>query len=254
MIENNHEIIPGAGPFYYEGNSIGLLLIHGGGGGTCADLKLLAEDLNKIKGFTINVPLLPGFGTSPKNLRNTPISAWKNALEREIYDLKNKCSRIIVGGHSMGGLLALILAGQYSFDAVFTISSPVGIQRFLFKLVPFFKLFIKYHSINSDTFRDDTNGAWVGYDKIPLNIATKVKKLMNEMKKSLNKVKCPAVLFQGCLDSEITKESMDYIYENISSSKKRKIWLKNNQHPILNSPDHPQIVSELVNFINEICI
>ena len=41
------DIIPGAGPFYFEGNNVGILLIHGGGGGTCADLKPLAEELHK---------------------------------------------------------------------------------------------------------------------------------------------------------------------------------------------------------------
>ncbi|GAI92190.1 unnamed protein product, partial [marine sediment metagenome] len=28
--------LPGAGPFYFDGNDIGIVIIHGGGGGTCA--------------------------------------------------------------------------------------------------------------------------------------------------------------------------------------------------------------------------
>ena len=36
---DNLKVLPGAGPFYFEGNNIGILMIHGGGGGTCADLR-----------------------------------------------------------------------------------------------------------------------------------------------------------------------------------------------------------------------
>lgn len=253
MKEKNEKILSGAGPFYFKGNNIGILLIHGGGGGTCADLKPLAEDLHSRGGFTINVPLLPGFGTTPKDLRNIQIEDWKSALYSELSMLNNKCDNVFVGGHSMGGVLTLILAANYNLDGIFTISAPIGIQRFLFYLVPLFKIFIKYHSVDSEKFIKETNGKWVGYKKIPLNIATKLKSLMKEMKLSLNKIKCPVLIFQGKNDSEIKRQSMEYIFNNIKSSKKKKIWLPNNYHPILDSPDHKQIVSELIKFINELC-
>ena len=243
----------GAGPFFFEGNKIGVLIIHGGGGGTCADLKPLAEDLHKKGGYTINVPLLPGFGTKPEDLKNISIEDWKSALDEELTILKNKCNRICVGGHSMGGILTLILTANYNLDAIFTISAPRGIQTPLIHLVPFFKIFVKYHKTNSEQLKKDTNGKWIGYDKIPVNIGIKVKKLMKEMKECLPKVKCPTLLFQGRLDSKIKRKSMDYIFSNITSKVKKKIWLEHNGHPILDSPDHNQIVSETLNFINENC-
>ncbi len=242
-----------AGPFYYKGNNIGILLIHGGGGGTCADLKPLAEDLNSKEGYTINVPLLPGYGTTKKDLKSTPIDLWKSRIKEEITKLEDTCDKIIVGGHSMGGVLTLISASNYELNGIFTISAPIGIQSILFHLVPLFKIFVKYHKINSEQFKKDTNGKWVGYDKIPLNIATKLKRMMKEMKKSLNEINCPALILQGKIDSDIKKNSMDYIFDNIGSKKKRKIWLENNGHPILDSPDHNQIVVEVVKFINEFC-
>jgi carboxylesterase len=250
---NNNIIMEGAGPFYFKGNRIGIIIIHGGGGGTCADLEPLAEDLNSKGNYTINVPLLPGYGTSPEDLKNTHIDEWKSALEKEIKALIDICDKIIVGGHSMGGILTLILASNYNFDGIFTISAPAGVQSFLIHLVPLFKIFVKYHKIRSERFREDTDGKWVGYDKIPVNIGIKVKKLIKEMKGSLSKIKCPTLLFQGRLDSDIKKNSMNYIFGKISSKNKKKIWLEQNGHPILDSPNHNQIVSELFRFINEIC-
>jgi len=243
----------GAGPFLFEGNKIGILMIHGAGGGTCADLKPLAEDLHKKGDYTVKIPLLPGFGSSPEELKNSRVDEWISALKEEISTLMDTCDRIIVGGHSMGGLLTLILAANYDFDGIFTISAPAGVQSFLINLVPLFKIFVKYYKIPSEQFKKDTNGKWVGYDKIPVNIGIKAKRLMKDMKQALIKICCPILLFQGQLDSDIKKNSMDFIFSKISSKNKKKIWLEHNGHPILDSPDHNQIVSELFNFIQEIC-
>lgn len=248
----NKEILLGAGPFYYEGNTLGILFVHGGGGGTCADIKSIAEDLHKQGQFTLSVPLLPGYGTSPEDLRATPIKAWIDALDEEIALLKKKCDKIIMGGHSMGGVLTLISASKHELDGIFTISAPVGIRAFITKFVPFFQLFIKYFPIEYDKFKEETDGKWVGYKKIPLNIAIKINKLMKEMKEKLINITCPTLIMQGRLDSVIQRKSLEQIFNGISSKNKTKVWLENNDHPILDSPDHNQIVSEITNFIENL--
>lgn len=247
-----HNKLPGAGPFYFKGNNIGILMIHGGGGGTCADLKYIAEEIHNKEGYSIYLPLLPGFGTSPEILNETPINTWKSALIEALSVINERCSKIIVGGHSMGGALALILVGNYKVDGAFTISAPIGIPKKA-KLVPILKIFIKYHKIDSDGFKKATNNKWVGYNKIPLTQGTKMNKLIKEMKQVLSNIRCPVLLFQGCLDNVIKTNSMDYIYKNINSKVKRKIWLENNHHSILESPDQVIIVSELISFIKEKC-
>jgi carboxylesterase len=245
------EKISGAGPFYYNGNKLGILLFHGGGGGTAVDLKPIAEDLNKEGGYTTKVPLLPGYGTSPRDLREIEISNWLKVVLTEFKSLKEICDQVIVGGHSMGGILALILASEVTVDGLFSIATPIAIKGFLPKLVPLFNLFIKYHSIDSDKLKAESNHEWIGYDKVPLNIAPKIKKLITIMKNGLIEIKCPIILFQGNLDEQIVKGSMEYIYKHVSSKMKQKIWLENNQHSILRCPDHDIIIKELNEFINK---
>lgn len=245
------EIMEGAGPFFFEGNKIGILAIHGGGGGTAADLKPLAQELNRRKGFTVKVPLLPGYGTSPEELKITSPQEWKSFLTQEIKHLRSKCEKIIVGGHSMGGVLTLILAAENDLDGIFTISTPMRLKGFAHKLVPIAKIFIKYYSIDSEQFKEDTDGLWVGYKKIPLNIAPKIKALIKEMKESLPKVNCPVICFQGKLDALIKSSSMDKIFNLVASDIKKKIWLENQDHPILKSPDHEIIVKQLIQFIRD---
>jgi carboxylesterase len=250
----SEQVLPGAGPFYFEGNEVGIIFIHGGGGGTCADLKGIAEELHHKKGYTIHVPLLPGFGTNPKNLKNTTVEDFKDALHQEIDLLKKKCQKIIVGGHSMGGALTLIMAAQHDLDGIFTISAPVGwirpysILKMLWKLITH----LPYFPVEYDNLKKETDGKWVGYKKIPINMASKISTLFKEMKANFSKVMCPALIMQGRLDSAVKPESMNTIYNAISSENKKNLWLENNDHPILDSPDHDQIVSEIINFISNI--
>jgi len=245
------EPMEGAGPFFYQGNKVGIIMIHGGGGGTCADLKLLAEDLHDKEGYTISVPLLPGYGTSPEDLMNTPMQDWYDHLEKEVKTLQQKCENIYMGGHSMGGVLSLISASKNDFDGIFSISTPYDLKGILPKLIPLAKLFrIKYHSVDSDIFREETGGLWIGYNKIPVNIGNKIILLLKEMKKVLHMIRCPALLLQGRFDSEIKKSSMENISNAIKSKIKKSVWLEQG-HPILLCNEHDRIVSEIISFIND---
>jgi len=245
-------IIPGAGPFNFNGNKVGILMYHGFGGGTCSDLKYIAEDIFNQKGYTIYLPLLPGFGTSPEDLSQVQIKNWIESMERAFLDIRQRCDIIIVGGHSIGGVLPFILANSHKLDGIFAISAPIGIKGIGPLIASIIKIFMKYHKIKSKRFKRETDGKWIGYNKIPINIVAKIKKLIIKMKENLPNIDCPVILFQGRKDKQIKKQSMNYIYQNIKSTDKRKIWLENNDHPILDSPDQEIIINEIINFVEQI--
>ncbi len=128
-------------------------------------------------------------------------------------------------------------------------SSPIGIKGFGMKLIPLVRVFVKYHSVGSEGLKEQTDGKWVGYDKIPLNIAPKIKQLLKEMKKSLPQIECPVIFFQGRYDAVIKKKSMDAMFDAVKSKDKEKVWLENNDHPILDSPDHEFLAKKLKEWI-----
>ena len=149
----------------------------------------------------------------------------------------------------MGGVLGFILASKVKVDGLISIATPIAIKGFLPKLAPIMDLFIKFHRIDSDSLRSESNNEWIGYDEIPLNIVSKINSLLKIMKSSLDQIDCPILLFQGRLDDQIAIDTMEDLYRNIRSKIKRKIYLENNQHPILNCPDHDIIVREVISFI-----
>jgi carboxylesterase len=64
-------------------------------------------------GFTVELPLLPGHGTSVDDMATTTFADWSAAAERAYDDLAARCTRVVVAGLSMGGTLAAWLATRH---------------------------------------------------------------------------------------------------------------------------------------------
>ena len=96
------------GGFFWQGGADGVLLLHGLTA-TTAEVRPLAKRFHD-EGFTVSAVLLPGHGTTPEKLSHTHRREWIAVCEKAYAELQKKCSRVIVGGESTGGILALHLA------------------------------------------------------------------------------------------------------------------------------------------------
>ena len=99
------------GSFFWKGGETGVLLLHGLTS-TTAEVRPLAKRLLS-EGYTVSGILLPGHGTMPENLSQTHREDWVKASEEAYNELKRECSSVIVGGESVGALLALRLASDH---------------------------------------------------------------------------------------------------------------------------------------------
>jgi carboxylesterase len=93
-----------------EGNSHGILLLHGFGD-TPQTLGLLARHLHQ-SGFDVRAPLLPGHGRSVEAFVISRRAEWIAFARQELADLRANHATVSVAGLSMGGALAAILASE----------------------------------------------------------------------------------------------------------------------------------------------
>lgn len=93
------------------GNRVGVLLIHGLGG-TPLELKSIARGLN-ASGFTVHCCQLAGHCATEEDLLSTDWHDWFASVEKALAALEQRCSTIVVGGLSMGAILALHLAAKH---------------------------------------------------------------------------------------------------------------------------------------------
>lgn len=99
---------PWSAPGHGERAAVGVVVVHGFTANP-RGTRPLGERL-AAAGFAVEVPLLPGHGTSVRDLARTTYADWRRHVEGTISALAAGRDRLVVVGHSMGGTLALDLA------------------------------------------------------------------------------------------------------------------------------------------------
>ena len=107
MTQNDQSLI-------FEGGEIGFLLIHGLGG-TPVELRVLAKGLQKA-GYTVHCPQLPGHCGSEDDLKHVSWRDWVAGSEAALDHLRKRCGTVVVGGLSMGAVVALQVARNKPAD------------------------------------------------------------------------------------------------------------------------------------------
>lgn len=95
---------------FYEGGSTGVLLIHGLGG-TPIELKRVARAVHAA-GHTALCCTLAGHCGSEADLLATRWQDWYASVDAAFQQLSQRCDRVVVGGLSLGAILALHLAAR----------------------------------------------------------------------------------------------------------------------------------------------
>ncbi len=99
------------GGYTGEGDRTGVLLIHGYTGSP-TEMRWIGDYLH-ARGLTVSGPLLPGHGTTPEAMNRCRWTDWTGHVEAALADLRARCTRVFVGGLSMGSLLTLHLAARH---------------------------------------------------------------------------------------------------------------------------------------------
>ena len=102
-------VIPGCEPMSHVGGSpIGVLVVHGFTG-TPASMRGVADAM-AVAGFDVELPRLPGHGTTVQDMLTTGWSDWTAEVARARGALAERCAQVVLVGQSMGATLVLASA------------------------------------------------------------------------------------------------------------------------------------------------
>ncbi len=117
-------LIPGAEPWSHVGEGPhGALVIHGFTSNP-SSMRGVAEALGQA-GFHVEMPLLPGHGTTLDDMLPTRWADWHSAAESAYAALTERSDKVVVVGLSMGGALTLRLGADHPEIAGLVCINPV---------------------------------------------------------------------------------------------------------------------------------
>lgn len=251
-MDKNPEILPTAEPFLIKGNSVGCLLVHGYTG-TPKEMRMLADSL-KLEGYTVLAPRLFGHATDPEDMLRARWWDWIANVEDALTLLKGCTDHQIVIGLSMGGALSLLTAARYPVDAVVSLSTPydlphdprVKLLKYIYWMMP------RQPKGKPDWHNPDAVSDHVDYPYFPTRSLLELKGLLDTMRSDLGKITVPAFFAQSHGDHTIPPESLDYLYENVSSKQKTSLWVDDSGHVIIREPEREKVFTAIKEFIRQV--
>jgi carboxylesterase len=214
--------MPGAEPFSAEGGPHGALVCHGFTG--CPQsMRPLAEAF-AAAGFAVELPRLPGHGTSVDDMINTRWSDWSGHLDKAYTDLASRCDRVVVAGLSMGGTLAAWLAVQHpEIAGLITVNGafdpPAG---------PFIEMLRQMVEQGHDRMPGVGNDVALegvtelAYSEAPLQpLLSLIEAGQSDLFERLGDIRCPVLVFSSKNDHVVPPTSADVITTRVSGPVER---------------------------------
>lgn len=204
-------------PFSLPGDRASALLLHGYSG-TPYEVLPLGVALSE-RGIAAVGPLLPGHGTSPEALNQTPWSAWLNEALAAFDALPAERPRVVVGC-SMGGLLAILIAARRAREvAGVVLLSPallfhpggsvgIGLSRAgLWRVRPM----IEKESPGGDVDDEEAQRKNPTYPVLPVKGLCELDALRREAIATLPALRAPVCVLHGALDRTIAPRAVDVV-------------------------------------------
>ncbi|HZT65455.1 MAG TPA: alpha/beta fold hydrolase [Acidimicrobiales bacterium] len=222
-------VLPGAEPFSSSGGPDGVLVLHGFTG--CPQsMRGLAEAF-AAAGFTTELPLLPGHGTSIEDMIPTRWEDWYGAAEAAYHDLDSRCDRVAVAGLSMGGTLACRLAVDHADVAGLVLVNP-AVQPPADSFVEMMQGTLDagmqtISGVGNDIARPESTE--LAYDATPVAAVMSLFEATRQMEPHLGRISCPVLLITSRQDHVVPPESSDLLASSVSGPVDR-LWLERSYH------------------------
>lgn len=244
------ELMPGAEPMSADGGPVGVLVLHGFTGNP-QSVRPLAEGLADA-GFSVEMPLLSGHGTTVEDMLDTTWSDWAADAEAALRALADRTTTQVVAGLSMGGSLTVWLATKHPELAGIICVNPA--TRAAPEVQDYIRALIAegdetFESIGSDVANPDSPES--AYDATPLRPLLSMFKASDRIAPRLDTIKMPLLLFTSPQDHVVPPTDSDFLAENVSGPVER-VSCERSYHVATLDYDSEMIIERSIAFIEAV--
>ncbi len=218
--------LSGAEPFFYRGSSTGCLVLHGFGSSP-GEVRWLGQHLAG-QGWTVCGPRLAGHGTDYHSLSRTRWQDWYGSLLDAYHMLRGGCEKVVIAGHSMGGLLALLAGASLPVDALLVMAAPFSFSSRLMPYAHLVRFVMPYfdardHSTLPQILREEqarrgeTERGRVRYDRWATQALGELYRLAQTTRAVLHRVQAPLCLIYSAADDTVSFADRQVILDGVGS-------------------------------------
>jgi carboxylesterase len=244
-------VIAGAEPFSHDGSTLGVLVLHGFTGNP-QSMRPQADALAD-EGYTVELPLLPGHGTSVEDMVPTRFADYADAAEEAFLGLAARCDDVAVVALSMGGTLACMLAECHP-----EIRGLVLVNPFVDPPAESFRDVLRglleagtevAPGLGSDIAKEGpVESAYAGS---PVAAALSLFEGIDSVAAGLDRITCPVLLLSSRQDHVVPSSSGDLLMAKVAGPIER-VWLERSYHVATLDYDAELVVTRTVDFVGDV--
>jgi carboxylesterase len=211
------DILAGAEPFSGAGSSrAGVLVLHGFTGSP-QSMRPLAQAF-AAAGYTVELPLLPGHGTTVEDMAQTGWDDWFAAADAAYRELAGRVDKVVVAGLSMGGSLTLALALAHPEIAGIVVVNPVVDPEPFAPLVELANNLLAqgeefFQGVGGDVA--DPAVTELAYDRMPNRAVISLVEAVDKQSTQLSSIGVPTLLLHSVQDHVVAASSSDLISSRV---------------------------------------
>jgi carboxylesterase len=215
-------------------------------------MRPLAEALARA-GFTVELPRLPGHGTSVEDMATTGWADWSAAAEDAYLDLAGRCDKVIVTALSMGGTLAVWLATRHPEIAGLALVNPV-VQPLDASITDFARDLAEkgeamMPGVGSDIADPDQHE--LAYEQTPVVSLLSLASAINELTISLPEITMPLLLMNAPQDHVVPPTNSELLAASVRGPVER-VSLDRSYHVATLDYDRDLIEERVVEFAQRV--
>ena len=191
-------------------------------------------------GFWVYVPRLKGHGTSPDDLARRSYQDWVASIDRGYAIISSLCEKVVVGGFSTGGGLALDLAARIrEIAGVFAVAAPMTLRDFSAKFAPAVDMWNRIMDRaygggpKMEFVENQPENPHINYLRNPIAGVRDIERLMDDLEPKLSDLKMPALILQSRGDPVVDPKGSRKIFELLGSENKEYHLFNFDRHGIL---------------------
>lgn len=252
---NARGVIAGAESFMLEGSTDRAIVLLHGFNDSPQTMRSPAAAMHAA-GWTVYAPVLPGHGRSPRAFAASGAEEWISTARTTVHDALQRHRQVAVGGLSLGGALAAIVAseepavkGAVLFAPFFVHSRRLGAIAALWPLVTIGVEYLTGGSATRAVRDPEARATLIAYGCSTPRLLREVQRVVQRARAALPAVHQPVWIAQSSDDYRIPDEQAQAAFERLGSGDKRLHWTTGNGHVITVDYGHEALSTEAVRWL-----